>query len=183
MGRQPMGSTQHKELDLLILERSLTDLTQTATAAFPDTEKRQNALGSVRVDHVTYDRPDSDKLLVTAKMTGETNQYTTQILFDNVEFTSADSDQNVVDIGATEHIVPIASSVNDCKVLCECLDFYYTFAWYDYNKDSLIGKPPKPYQKVPGSNRPPRNPTSAPGICKHVMKLAEHLKAQGVITG
>lgn len=175
-----MGTKYFKELDLTLLERSLNDLETSATSAFPDTKKRHNALGSVRVAHVTYERPDNDKLLVTAKMAGETNDYTTQILLEGVEFVSTET-QGSVDIGATENIMPISASRNDCKVLCGCLDFYYTFAWYDYNRDALIGKPPKPYQKVPGSNRPPRNPTNAPGICKHVMKLAEHLKAQGVM--
>ena len=164
----------------MLLEKSLNDLDISTTSAFPDSKKRHNSLGSVRVAHINYERPDNDKLLVTAKMAGETNEYSTSILFSGVEFVSADS-SNSVDIGATENIMPISMSRDDCKVLCGCLDFYYTFAWYDHNKDALIGKPPKPYQKVPGSNRPPRNPTNAPGICKHVMKLAEHLKAQGVL--
>lgn len=175
-----MGTKHFKELDLVLLERSLNDLDTSTTSAFPNSKKRHNALGLVRVAHVMYERPDNDKLLVTAKMVGETNEYNTQILFEGVKFTFVDNSGSV-DIGATENIMPISASNNDCKVLCGCLDFYYTFAWYDYNRDALIGNPPKPYQKVPGSNRPPRNPTNAPGICKHIMKLAEHLKSAGVL--
>ena len=81
-----MGTKHFKELDLVLLERSLNDLDSSTTSAFPDSEKRHNSIGSVRVAHVTYDRPDNNKLLITAKMAGETNNYTTQLLFDNVEF-------------------------------------------------------------------------------------------------
>ncbi len=181
MGRQFVEQFKYfKQLDLTLLEQSLSDLSSSAKSAFPDTSKRHKSLNSVRVTHVTYDRPDNDKLLVTATVEGETNKYTTSILFDSVQFVNPDTTGSV-DIGATQNIMPLSHNSTDCKVMCECLDFYYTFAWYDFNKDSLYGKPQKPYEKVPGSNRPPRNPSNAPGICKHLMKVADHLQANGIL--
>ena len=158
---------------------SLDALERSAKNTFPNTNKRQNSVNSVRVSQQTYDRLDGDKLQVTAKVVGESNTYQSSILFSGVQFVPAGT-SGAVDIGATEAIMPIESS-GDCKVRCECLDFHWTFAWYNHNSDSLIGQPPKPYQKVPGSNRPDRNPAKAPGICKHIMKLASTLKAQGVL--
>lgn len=63
---------------------------------------------------------------------------------------------------------------------CSCPD--YRFMWMYYNKQpkALVG-PVIPYTKVPGSNRPPRNPTETPGLCKHTLTLVRKLISLNIL--
>lgn len=53
------------------------------------------------------------------------------------------------------------------RVRCSCLDFYHTYALWDYNSGCLFGTKPRPYKRKT-TTRPPRNPNHYPGMCKHI---------------
>ena len=56
---------------------------------------------------------------------------------------------------------------NTVRVNCSCSDFYFTFAWYNWQKRCLFGKKPLPYVRKTVT-RPERNPQHLPGMCKHI---------------
>lgn len=62
----------------------------------------------------------------------------------------------------------------DVKVSCNCKDFYWRFAYWNAENDTLLGPRPRPYTKL--TNRPPVNPTKTPGICKHIIAVKNHLE-------
>lgn len=53
------------------------------------------------------------------------------------------------------------------RVRCSCVDFYFTFAYWDWKNDALFGPKPRPYKRKT-TNRKPRNPGKYPGFCKHI---------------
>lgn len=69
---------------------------------------------------------------------------------------------------------------NNILVRCSCPSFRHEFHWHDAKYKALIG-PKIPYTRVPGSNRPPKNPHEIPGICKHLIQLVLKLMAVGVL--
>lgn len=54
----------------------------------------------------------------------------------------------------------------DVRVRCSCQDFFFTFAWYNYQLNALYGSKPRAYQRKT-KTRPPRNPQGLGGFCKH----------------
>lgn len=63
---------------------------------------------------------------------------------------------------------------------CSCPDYRFMWMWYNKPPKALIG-PAIPYTRVPGSNRPPRNPGEVPGLCKHLLALVKRLISLRVI--
>jgi hypothetical protein len=92
--------------------------------------------------------------------------------------------QNTVRIKATTGeevtIVPINLRDNIVRVRCDCLDFYYRFAPWNFSNDDIYGPKPKPYVRKT-NHYPPANPSRSPGICKHVMKLAQACQEAGIV--
>lgn len=82
--------------------------------------------------------------------------------------------------GKDYHIQPIDLSDNIVRVRCDCLDFYFRFAPWDFSNDDLFGPKPKPYVRKT-THYPPVNPTRSPGICKHVMKLVLALRDKNLL--
>lgn len=64
------------------------------------------------------------------------------------------------------------------KLRCTCPDFRHSFSWEDFDVEALSGRR-IPYTKVPGSNRPPRNPDHVPGLCKHLRSVIYELQKPG----
>lgn len=91
---------------------------------------------------------------------------------------------NVVTIKATTgedvNLVPINLNDNVVRVRCDCLDFYYRFAPWNFSNDDIYGPKPKPYVRKT-NHYPPANPSRSPGICKHVMKLAQACQEAGIV--
>jgi hypothetical protein len=122
------------------------------------------------------------RLLVKAKAKTQKNLYNTAISFNNVKFIN-DEPLNTISFIAVDgeeyNIKPLILNTDNAKVNCTCLDFYYTFSVWNDNDDSLEAGTPKPYVKK--TNRPPRNPPKVPGMCKHLLKMVDVLKAKGLI--
>jgi hypothetical protein len=92
--------------------------------------------------------------------------------------------QNVVTFKATTgeevSIQPINLTNNIVRVRCDCLDFYYRFAPWNFSNDDIYGPKPKPYVRRT-NHYPPANPSRSPGICKHVMKLTQAVQEAGIV--
>ena len=92
--------------------------------------------------------------------------------------------QNTVTFKATTgedvNIVPINLNDNIVRVRCDCLDFYYRFAPWNFSNDDIYGPKPKPYVRRTNTH-PPANPSRSPGICKHVMKLTQAVQEAGIV--
>ena len=71
-------------------------------------------------------------------------------------------------------------STSPVKVRCDCHDFRWRFAHYDYKAGCLYGATP-PIYKRKTTTRPPANPKGLPGICKHILNVINIMKSEGVI--
>lgn len=155
-----------------LLEATLTDLARSTNRAFPNRETRTN---NVRIIRKEYQKYDDDKLLVKATCGGETSNYETSILFEGVQFTNPNDPQSITVNNISFNQLQEGSV--QVKVRCTCMDFHWTFAWHNASENALIGDPPKPYDNYTGQ----RNPSNAPGICKHLFKLRSDLQADGLL--
>lgn len=63
------------------------------------------------------------------------------------------------------------------RVRCSCVDFYFTFAYYNWLQDCIFGRKPREYRRK--SDRGPRNPLRIPGACKHIKNSMDLLRSQG----
>ena len=171
-------------LDLLPEESSYADLERNTVRGFPGTTKRQNATGTVQVVTMQLQPfgPTND-LQAAGKIRNQTRTYDSKIMFMQVEYEDEDSNQNVtfkgVD-GEEYHIKQIPLNQTNCKVACSCMDFYWRFAMFNFDDDSLIGDKPPPYRRKT-ETRPPANPARVPGVCKHIIKLVDKLKTNRLV--
>lgn len=120
------------------------------------------------------------------EMKGSSSNYNTKIKFVRIKFydEKADAGKNAVAVktkGGEVYIKPLSASSDEVQLYCSCPDMRHTFAHQLDNEGSWIGKPSS-YQRKPGSNRPPRNPTKAAGMCKHAWNLIKYLESKGYIT-
>lgn len=72
--------------------------------------------------------------------------------------------------------------ISRCKLKCQCMDSRFMWEYPMYKKASLIGAFRK-YKRVPGSNRPPKNPDNIPGFCKHIWSAIHKIKVEGHLSG
>jgi hypothetical protein len=188
------STPEQGEYKLLRGQRILAQLNEDSTypglyreiqRGFPDTNARQNKTGEVAVTNLQY-LPFARNNVLQVNATVRSNQhvYTPVIQFLGVTFEPEDTEMNVTFTGkdGQEHNVqPIDLTQSTVKVRCNCLDFFYRFATWNFNDNSLYGKKPPMYRRVPGSNRPPANPAKVPGVCKHVIKTVETLRQYGFV--
>jgi len=166
-------------------DSTANDLENNIQRGFPDTKKRQHATGDVTIQNVQYIPYVGTKFLHVKSTANSTSgkQYQQVIQFVRVNFEPEDTDANATFTGTNGegyHVTPIELAGNNVKVRCNCLDFHWRFAAYDYNDNSLVGKPPPPYVRKT-TNRPPANPLAVPGLCKHLLKLVRHLEGVGLV--
>lgn len=106
-------------------------------------------------------------------MNGKTNHHV-KILFENIDIgNEGEKELDVMTISGDMISVDRRDlEATDVKVVCNCLDFYWRFAMWNFNDGSLLGPKPKPYVKK--TNRAPNNPSKTPGICKHIISTIDH---------
>lgn len=155
-----------------LLEATMSDLARSTNRAFPNREQRTNNVRIIKKEYVKY---DNDKLLVKAKCSGETSDYETSVMFTGVQFTDPNNPESITVNGIS--LIPLDDNQTMVQVKCSCLDFHWTFAWYNASEDALIGDPPPPYDNYTGQ----RNPTNSPGLCKHLFKLRSDMQAEGLL--
>lgn len=165
---------------------TIPQLDMKARSAFPTTKKRQNDVGSVNVlPQATYIPNTQDGELTINTRTSSSrsgNIHVQRIILYKVQFANP-GEGNAVQLPDTEAAVqPIKLTADTARVACDCMDFRFRFANNNNKDDSLAGNAPPAYQRVPGSNRPPANPTNLPGMCKHIMAAVRDLKQKRIVT-
>lgn len=161
-------------------------LHQNIVAGFPNTKKRQHATNEVTIVNVEFIPYVGTKMLHVRSNTRSTNgnRYHQSIQFTNVAFESQSSDTNVTFTGADGveyNIVPIILMDHNVKVRCDCLDFYFRFANWNFSDKSIVGRAPVPYHRKT-LNHPEVNPNHTPGMCKHIIKIIEHMHQQQLLS-
>jgi hypothetical protein len=161
-------------------DSTVDDLSTNVDRFVPPSKRRQHATQPVQISQLVYiPAPESESLKIKAEARNfeSGKKYTPVIAFNDIAFEEEDTPQNVtftaVD-GAKYHVAPINLRRHTCRVACNCLDFYFRFAVWNFNDNSLEGPKPPPYVKK--TNRPPVNPQRKPGLCKHLLKLIQELK-------
>jgi hypothetical protein len=153
--------------------------------AWPNTKKRHNATNEVVINNIQY-IPYLGMKMLHIKSTSQSNghAYNQVIQFVRVNFEDTDTPDNITftssDNGTDCHVQPIELTNHNCKVRCNCLDFYYRFAFHNAGDNSLVGKAPPLYQRKT-TTRPPVNPTAVPGLCKHLLALVLSLQQSGLV--
>lgn len=162
----------------LLLEISLDRLVSNTPIVTPDSSGRHNGTDAVRIVSTNYKKMGPDNLLIVASCEGAmAKNYTPKIQFEKgIHFSKV---RTPIETNEGDFASGLSSTV-DVKVSCDCLDFYWTFAWYNSVAKGLIGKPPSAYS--PSGTRPPRNGPKRPGMCKHLLKLVESLKLSNAFT-
>jgi len=181
------GQRIHNQLDKFVLceQSTFSDLEQNVLNFIPVSAKRQNAIDPVRIVKLEL-LPfiGTKNLNVIGLASSDGTNYNTSIIFNNVEFSNENLPDNVTFTakdGEEYNMNAIHLTAHTCRVRCNCLDFYYRFSYFNAKDKSLIGRAPKPYQKVQGSNRGPVNPKQVPGVCKHLLSLVKALNHAGIV--
>jgi len=166
------------------LESTFTDLYQSAVDAFPHTTKRQHATGEVQIHEMSW-LPfiGMRTLLLRALAINETSgtHYRPIILFKNVQYSNEGSD--LIDIVSSDNGLKYRlkrlSEDRDVLLRCQCQDYAWRFIHWNALDKSNYGRDRKPYEAI--SNRGPINPTESPGMCKHLLRLMEVLRAARLV--
>jgi len=145
------------------------------------TTRRQNAVSEVIIDNITY-TPFEDSGILQVEATTRSNQHIYKVIlqFQGLVFREQPQSVSIKSTdGAINYFQPISLGTNNIKVKCDCLDFYWRFAYWNANDKSLYGEPPAPYRRT--TNRPPANPSRTPGICRHIIRVVDELRKQGIV--
>lgn len=178
---------------LVLLERTLNSLVSVTAANFGG--GRQQRSNQVQIRNIKYTPSIQQGVLrveceTFTSVSGD-GPYQTLIQLEGVEFIddsrynflqkaeSRDSAKyNTHAFTATDGNTYYASygrsTSLDVKVRCTCKDFRWRFAYYNSGDQTLYGDPPEPY--ISKTQRPPANPNSTPGVCKHLMRLKRELE-------
>jgi hypothetical protein len=164
----------------VLLETSTVGQLTSNTNVFFGNDRKQKA-AQVQLSKVQYIQAADGILIVKAETRSSDKSYETTIQFFDVRFVPPGTQHSVpLETNGQEiHIMPLKNMGNRVEVHCECMDFYWRFAMHNNKNKSLIGEPPAPYVKK--TDRVPLNPDQVPGACKHLNKLADHLKLQRIL--
>lgn len=170
-------------LQQLIQEASYAELDSNSRTRLKTLTGRENDAVKTRVINLQLvPAVPSSVLKIESTIQGETNRYNCVMQFDNIVYDKEATNTNVEFIGPdskTYFMQPIKLATNNVRVFCSCLDFRWRFAFANSKNNSLYGNVPPPYAKK--TDRQPVNPQNVPGVCKHLIKLAETLSESGVV--
>lgn len=170
--------------ELLNEELTFQQLQQNTKTFTPVSKRRQFAIDPIVItDLKITPAVSSNKLTVMGVAKSNNKEYQPTILFNNVVYEDQDQADNITfkaSDGRILHILPIDLRKSHVKVKCDCLDFYWRFATWNFAQHALINKPPKLYQRKT-TTRPPANIKKTPGICKHIIKLSVALQQSGLL--
>lgn len=173
--------------DILSEDSTYPSLKSNITRAFPTTRKRQHIANTVRIKkHEFIPMISNGALQVSADVSSQTSQqHHVDVMFQGVTFTQENPgspDVVTVTSASSDSIsfTPLVLSKTNLRVRCTCMDFRFRFALWNFNDNSLVGdKPPMYVRKT--TTRPPANPDSTPGVCKHIIKVVDFLVSMKVL--
>lgn len=166
-------------------DSTAAQLRQNIVTNFPKTKKRQHAINEVTIQRIEYIPYFGTQMLhIKATTSSNGNPHNQAIQFLRVTFDQNQTTQTSRPFTATDGreygIQPILLADHNAKVRCNCLDFYHRFATWNFNDNSIVGRAPIPYQRKT-TDRPEVNPNHVPGLCKHLLKVINHMRSQGII--
>ena len=162
---------------LQFLESSAEDLYQSAVKAFPNTTKRQHSFQPIVIRELRWTPFVGVKTLFLKGLAESSErEYGPVVLFKGVNY-----DGNQVKITASDGIEysfdKLSLENTDVLVRCQCGDFFWRGNYANYLDGSLQGPKRKKYESHGG---PPVNPTNAPMLCKHLMKMIKVIAEAGI---
>lgn len=150
-----------------------------STKKLRDSQREVKKLVSVQVKPSIKEK----KIRIFAETTAITegySKYNQVIIYDNVNFSDTKSEKFKIPVklanGKKKYAEVPNSSTHPTKNRCSCLDFKFTWNYYDKTKEVLHGRPMPP---PPG--QPIRNPKKVPGLCKHLLQLVNYLYSKKII--
>jgi hypothetical protein len=161
-------------------ESSLTDLYDSAVAAFPRTRKRQHAVDPIVIEslHLTPFL-GMRTLFIKAEARNQMRHYNPIILLKNINY-----DGKGAKIQDNEGVIhefdPLSLENTDVVLRCNCPDFRWRFNYYDHLDHSLYGRTAPKY--VANGKGPPANPLELPGMCKHLMRTVQVMHDLGIFS-
>jgi len=166
------------------LESSLNELKQKAILAFPNTAKRQHAIDEIKIADIKLTPYVGVKTLYVkglAQNTTNGKEYNSVILFKGLNYQEqkANNLAEIIVDGAPYYFNKLSLEDTEVLLRCNCKDFFWRFHHEDHEDDSLQGPNRKKYE---GQGLWLANPLHLPGMCKHLMKLAEVLKESEILT-
>jgi hypothetical protein len=169
----------------LFEDHTIPQLQTSIEQGFPNTKKRQHATGEVRVTNNTYTPFTNQKVLRveahTQSNSGE--QYNQFIDLRNITYEYSSNSSNVPIEAVDNHeyyVQPIQLNTTNVGVFCTCPDYQMRFAAYNMQNNCHIGPPPARYVRKT-ENRPEVNPDHVPGMCKHLLKVTDQLRQDGIV--
>ena len=165
-------------------DSTATQLRTNIVNSFPTTKKRHNATNEVNITNIQY-IPYLGTKMLHIKSTTQSNghNYHQSMQFMRVSFEKVNTASNVSFTGSDGqeyHVQPIILTNHNVKVRCNCLDFYYRFAAWNFSDNSIVGRAPIPYHRKT-TTRPEVNPDHVPGMCKHLLKVVDRMRSEGLI--
>ena len=171
---------------LLLQESNMPQLFTSTVLAFPRTRKRQHAVDEIDImSHSWTPYLGVKTLFLKGLARNDTNghEYNPIILFKKVRFQESRTGRNIVEISrdGRRYFFEKLSPRNEVQVRCNCKDFYWRFNYQDKLDRSLWGRVRTKYEAIynPGAS----NPLQMPGMCKHIIKLAQVLNNSGIMEG
>lgn len=170
--------------DFIIEQSTYSMLYKNVLKFKPLTTKRQSAIDPIVVVDMNIVPAKGMKTLsffCTTKSAGKL--YKSVIVFTKVDFSDEGTLQVAYGKGAEKKIFrmnPIDATESYVKVRCDCADFYYRFAYYNFLDKSIYGVKPRKYVRKT-TWFPETNPEHVPGVCKHIIKSYEAIRQAGYI--
>lgn len=167
----------------LIQEISTRELQRSTEKAFGDdrANKKVSGMSNGPITYTVVSEDGTSGLLCVTKVKNAKtkSENTCKILLEGLNVTDEDNSIELVTTSGNINIIPFPDN-SDTKISCTCMDFRFRFADVNKKNDALFGKSPPPYVRKT-TTRPPVNPSSAPGMCKHLYKFFDVLEIEGII--
>jgi hypothetical protein len=162
----------------MLIEMDLTTLlSNTRSLSSPRRESSKN----VNVVSVEYVLEPPNAFLIKGIIEGRTDSYNVIIKFPEVKMKGRTPVNTTTGI---KKISKINARNADVEVFCSCTDFLWAFNTPNYRVSALYNPVKNLRKEVPKgtsvSGYSP-NPSGKPGICKHIIALADYLKEQKIL--
>lgn len=169
---------------VLLNESNLSDLYRSAVAAFPNTKRRQHVTEEITINDLSWLPYKGVKTLYVKGHTvnsSNDHRHDPIILFKKVKYYDNQTDNSIKlndKNGKIFFMEPLDDS-NHVALRCGCEDFKWRFNYTDQLDKSLYGRVRSKYDAFsnPGSS----NPKMMPGVCKHLMKMAQKMQDLGIL--
>ena len=159
-------------------ESSISDLYHQTVQAYPKTGLRQHATQPIVITNLQWMPYLGVKtLFVKGLAQSEGREYSPMILFKRVNYNTENLTEIVklfADDGNFYKLEKLSLENTDVSLRCNCPDFYWRANYANFLNGSLYGRKRTKYESQ--GMRPSVNPTNAPIICKHLIKMQEVLQ-------